>query len=181
LPNYTALKDYKKIAKQSAMQGCRAVILMQEKTLNVTQIFRIPIGVINIDGQKKIIDSEGLLYCDNNENYDKFITREGDYKKWPKLFDILTSTKLLDKIYHAQILPYSINVWIFPGTVVQLSNITHLQEFYLMYPQYFTIGSFIDLRNTKQVGISKIKMPKQFNFNDATIRKKQERNKHCQE
>jgi|GEM_PF-2952551 len=153
---------YKFLAKNELKDNTiKAVIIVPEKKLQLIKILKKPIGMIQIEGKWRAIDSEGQIFDMKNEKeYENLISISGNFQKWPKIEEKLTKLRLINKIYHVKIRPYETELWLHPGVLVKIcDNFENLKDFALFFPQFFVLGNVIDLRHPKHVGISKLTLP----------------------
>ncbi len=148
---------YNKIAQKEMQADVHAIVIQPGKELKITKIFKTPIGKTT-NGQ--IIDSIGNVYNQINNEAESLhlITVEGDTKKWSKYYAELKKSQVLKEIYHIKIHEHTIDVWVHPGVLIQLENINNLEEFFSQFPHLFKKGMLLDLRCTKRIGISRMKI-----------------------
>ena len=148
--------SYKKIAQKiSKADELKGVIIMPENILKTIKIYKFPIGITN--NNSLIEANTGQLFYASNEQKN-LIKVEGNHKLWPKYYKQLEKLDLLDEIYQVYIYEYRIDLWVHPGVLVQLGkSIQDFAQFKKNYPHFFQKGILIDLRETKRVGISKLK------------------------
>lgn len=142
---------YKLLAKSLIRNEIRAIIIIPERKIRIIKVYRKAIGAHGASG--KCIDTEGVLFVANTAG---LIEIEGDYSRWPGYYKTLNKTYLLDKIYYVNIKKHSLDIWLIPGVLVQIVDITILQEFIEKFPVFFKKNNRIDLRNTKRIGVSEM-------------------------
>lgn len=171
--NYDAKNQYfqyKKIAAIEKKPNIHAIVLIPGENLQIIPIYKTAIGKTK---EGKIIDSANEIYDEIDKdiagNGQNLITVEGNYKKWPKYYERLSKLSIFTKIYHITLYEHTCDIWVMPGVLVQLDeNIENLEEFYKNFPQLFMKGKLIDIRCTKRIGISNIKIPKIVEENKVT-------------
>lgn len=159
--NYFA---YIKLAKQNMHEDVHAVIIIPEKKVRVIKIYKKPIGAIN---KIQAIDTFGNLFKTDTSF---LISVQGDYKKWPALYDKLEKFQILPFVYKVNIRSFHIELWMLPKTLILLTCIEDLASFYALYPEFFLANKKIDLTDTKRIAISEFAValkPKTENVNET--------------
>lgn len=156
-PLSKCIKNIKKIGKLTMNPEYAGIIFEAKKNLKTIPVYKKILGQIYINEKKYYINESCELFQSDNIEED-YIEVVGEVDLWPIYYKELEKYGLLEHVFAVKIYKYRIDIYINDNVLVQLGNsIEDLAEFYENFPHLFEKNTLIDLRNTRIVGVSKIK------------------------